>query len=104
VGERRPASHLNAERLRKYEAWIVELEARKASLARRAPGLRRAFLATLVLSGAGFLVSPWIGAGTSFTGVLIWVFGGYVLRVRLNEYADELRMAREEVARLMPIT
>lgn len=91
---------MNAERLQKYETWIRELERRETALAHRGPGFRRFFLGALVVSGGGFFVNPWIGVGTVFTGLMIWVFGLYVLRVRQNEYAHELQLARGEVARL----
>jgi hypothetical protein len=82
------------ERVAKYTAWLSEIETRQRDLEARRPTLQRVFVGALLASLGGFLWSPWIGAGTLFTGVLVCVFGFYTLRVRARDYRVELAHTR----------
>jgi hypothetical protein len=82
------------ERIAKYTAWLSELEARQRDLDARRPRLERIFLGALVASSGGFLWNLWIGAATLFTGVLVFVFGFYTLRVRARDYRSEIAQTR----------
>lgn len=86
----------NPEKLAKYEGWIRDLEARQKALAGQRSFYLRTFVALAVGSAAGFFVHPWIGAACLFTGVLMCLFGFYVVLVREGEYTRELELARRD--------
>jgi hypothetical protein len=90
----------NLAQLAKYEAWIAELERRRKTLATSRPGYLRFFAGSVVVSSLGFICSPWIGAGTFFTGLLFCAFGFYVVLRREGEYVRELTALRETAQRL----
>jgi hypothetical protein len=94
---------VSTERIAKYEAWIRELEERKARLGRTRGAWLRLFVAIAVASFAGFLFGPWIGAASAFTGVLMCLFGVYTVLVREGDYDRELAGARRDLARLRPV-
>ena len=89
-----------AERIAKYEGWIRELESRQRELQTRRPRYLRLFAAVLLASLLGFAWNPWIGAGSVLTGILVYVFGYYVIAIRLQDYAAELASARGQLAGL----
>jgi hypothetical protein len=87
-------------KISKYEAWLVELEARDAELARHRPGYLRLFGGTACASVLGFFWNVWVGVGSVLTGILVFVFGYYVLAIRRQDYAREIANARAELRRL----
>lgn len=89
-----------AERIAKYEDWIRELETRQSELRSRRPRYLRAFAAILLASVLGFVWNPWIGAGSILTGILVYVFGYYVIAIRLRDYAADLASTRRELTSL----
>jgi hypothetical protein len=91
---------MEAERLAKYEAWILELEAREKKLAASRPRYARLFVAIPIVSTLGFVWNPWVGVGTLLTGIMCCAFGFYVVAVRADDYVRELRSMRAEVERL----
>jgi len=91
---------MNAERIAKLEAWIRELEARQRHLATTRGAWLRGFAILAVVSFAGFLFGPWVGAASAFTGCLMAVFGAYTVFVRESDYERDLANARRDVARL----
>ncbi len=88
------------EKLAKYEEAIRELEAREADLARSRGGYMKIFTALALVSLAGFFWNVWAGAATLFTGVLMFIFGVYVVRVRAGDYSLELMHLRETAEEL----
>ncbi|HEY2514841.1 MAG TPA: hypothetical protein VGI39_28440 [Polyangiaceae bacterium] len=89
-----------AERIAKYEDWIRVLESRQSELRARRPRYLRLFTAVLLASVLGFVWNPWVGAGTVLTGILVYVFGYYVIAIRLQDYAADLASTRRQLAGL----
>jgi hypothetical protein len=93
-------SAADLEKLARYEEAIRELEARQGELEKNRAGYMKMFAALVVVSFAGFFWNVWLGAATFFTGVLMGVFGVYVVRVRAGDYALELEHLRETMEEL----
>jgi hypothetical protein len=91
---------MKRQKLAKYEAAIRDVEARQADLSRNRAGYMRLFAALAVLSLGGFFWNRWLGVGTLLTGVLIYVFGVYVVRMRARDYRFELEGLRETTEEL----
>lgn len=77
-----------------YEAWIATLIERQQDLARQRTFYLRLFVALPFVAGLGFLVHFWIGVAAAFTGVLMCVFGFYVVLGREAEYTREIALTR----------
>ena len=86
---------MKRQKLVKYEEAIRDIEARSASLSQNRAGYMRMFALFVVLSFAGYFWSKWVGAATLFTGVLMFIFGVYVVRMRARDYRYELEGLRE---------
>jgi hypothetical protein len=63
------------EQLAKYEAWIAELEQRRAKILRERSGYIRVLIGILIASNVGFFWGRWPGAVTLFSGILIFGYG-----------------------------
>jgi hypothetical protein len=86
-----------AERLAKYEAWLLELESRRTTLRKSRRRYLRFFLFVMFVSPLGWIWHPWIGAGAFITGVLFCAFGFYVVLFRGGEYDHEISQVRREI-------
>jgi hypothetical protein len=91
---------MDAEKLARYEDAIRELESRQADLQKNRGGYMKLFVGLVVVSFVGFFWNRWAGVGTLVTGVLMWVFGVYVVRIRAGDYELELAELRQTAAEL----
>jgi hypothetical protein len=91
---------VETERLEKYEAWVHTLESRQRELSSGRGMHVRLFLGFFVVSFAGFAFNRWIGIASVLTGMMCCAFGFYVVGVRANDYARELKVTRRELQQL----
>ena len=91
---------MESERIAKLEAWIREVEARLARHRATKGKWLRGFVVLAIVSFAGFVLGPWVGAACAFTGVMMAVFGVYTVLVREGDYERDLENARRDVERL----
>jgi hypothetical protein len=82
------------EKLETYDAWLRELERRQEALQKERSFYQRSFLALPFISALGYAVSVWIGAAALFTGLIMCVFGFYVVVGRAREYEREILLTR----------